>query len=223
MMNSAFSNEGYSSKDKDLKDEIDRVHRFIATRALKTDKRNLQVDTLGYVNSNAVQFVVEKELTVGDIDHRKMGFRFGAMRNVEFKRLGLDSCYGFPYLANIVDASGNNISSINELPKCKYKSLDLSKNPITSLENIHTKLTECHQLTLPTTITRNVLGLLKVKGLNAVALFSISGPVSDSAFELFEALKIVNHYLRLGNGKSPDVFACQEDLIDADLKDFAEL
>ena len=222
-MNSAYSKEGYSTKDKELKDEIDRIHRFIATRALKTDKRNLEVDTLGYVNSNAVQFVVEKELTVGDIDHRKLGFRFGAMRNVEFKRLGLDSCYGFPYLANIVDASENNITSINELPKCKYKSLDLSKNPITSLENIHTKLTECQHIILPTGITRNVLGLLKVKGLNAVATPAFSGAVLDRFLDLFGALKIVNRHLALGNGKPPDVFACQEDLIDADLKDFAEL
>lgn len=163
-MNSIHDN-GYSYTDKQIRDECERVHRFIATRCLKTDKRELSVDSYAFVNLNISSFAVGKELTTGEINHRKLGFHFGAVRNISFMRLGLDSLYGFPYLANMVDASENNISSINELPKCKYKSLDLSKNPITSLQGIGDKLTECTQLTLPLTIQSHILGLLKVKGL----------------------------------------------------------
>lgn len=214
-MNS-IHNVSYSQKDKQIQDERERVYRFIATRALKTDKRELTVDSYGFVNLNVVEFTVEKELTTGDIDHRKLGFHFGAVRNISFKRLGLDSLYAFPYLANMVDASENNISSINELPMCKYKTLNLGKNPITSLHGIANKLTECKQLVIPNTITSHILGLLKVKGLSSV---SIQGFPEDNP-NLTSAIKIINRHLSSTN---PDIIDCQEEFIDNNLKDYAEM
>jgi hypothetical protein len=213
----------YSQEEELKRKEYDRVTRFIATRALKTDKRNLIVDENGYVNTNAVNLDFEKELTTGDINHRKLGFRFGAVRNISFLRVGLDSMYGFPYLANMVDASSNNISSINELPMCMYKSLDLSKNPITSLAGIHNKLKECTQLTIPTTVTGPLLGLLKIKGLKAILIMDDDMyNESESSYDnLSNAIRIMNKYLK--DEKSTNILACQEALIDNDLKDFAEM
>jgi|694.fasta_scaffold04879_19 hypothetical protein len=217
MLNSMNNVGGYSQKDKQIQDERERVHRFIATRALRTDKRELTVDSYGFVNLNVVEFTVEKELTTGDIDHRKLGFHFGAVRNISFKRLGLDSLYAFPYLANMVDASENNISSINELPMCKYKTLNLSKNPITSLHGIAGKLTECTLLAIPDTVRSHILGLLKVKGLKTVVTTEF---LTKDKVELFLMLKIVNKHL---SSKNPNMIDCQRELIENDLDEYAEM
>lgn len=87
-------------------------------------------------------------------------------------------------------------------------------NPI-SLENIHLKIPQCKTLIFFHSIDKiesNVLGLLKIKTLNHITIW----PSLSTNLEWYS---ILDKHFR----SDKDLFACQEELIDAGYKDYAEL
>lgn len=103
---------------------------------------------------------------------------------------------------------GNNLRSLEGAP-AKIKSLDCSNNHLTSLKGIHKIFTEIDG---EANFTRNdisshVLGLLKIKGLKEVSM-------KNTRVE-----NILNEHL---SGER-NIFACQADLEDQGLDDYAQL
>jgi len=87
-------------------------------------------------------------------------------------------------------------------------------NPI-SLENIHLKIPQCKALIFFHSIDKiesNVLGLLKIKTLNHITIW----PSLSTNLEWYSILH--KHFK-----SDKNILACQEELIDAGLKDYAEL
>ena len=120
--------------------------------------------------------------------------------------------------------SGNYaITSIEYLPE-EAGGYILRNTSIKSFSGIHKvikKVTGLQEATimLPSCAEHAFLGFLKIPGLEELKLSQV---VQDRGVgirkELIQAVNIVNKYLPLGN-----VFECQEELIDNDLKDYAEL
>jgi hypothetical protein len=73
-------------------------------------------------------------------------------------------------------------------------------------------------------IESHVLGLLKIEGLRC-AVFSVSDRISDGASSKYQSHKfhkldeIINRHLLTGK----DIFACQEELIEAGFEEYAKL
>jgi len=122
------------------------------------------------------------------------------------------------------------LENFNGVPKRINGRLDFSEAPgMTSLNQIHQHFEYISErLILPVSITSDILGVLKVSGLQEIAFredFTINftkvdGVVSSRVIYLNKVAKIVNEHL---SKSKRDILQCQEDLIDADFKDFANM
>jgi hypothetical protein len=105
------------------------------------------------------------------------------------------------------DCANNYITSLEFCPRIIGKTLSAKQNRIENLHDIHKHLQSCVQLVLTDNpIKSHVLGLLKIEKLTSVEL-------DNSKVE-----EIINKYLPLG-----DIFACQEELIEAGFEEYAKL
>ena len=120
---------------------------------------------------------------------------------------------------------GCNLTSYEGLPKkigtrnFVLSWLNLHDNPITSLKGIGHYYSggQCGKsIKLPLSIKSNILGLLQINKLERVFIES-NGQTANP--DLYSACEIVTKYLQ----GSRDILDCQEELIDAGLKDFAKL
>ena len=102
----------------------------------------------------------------------------------------------------------NQLTSLKGAPKHIGGSFWCDRNQLTSLEGIHEQILEIngHADFEKNPIKSHVLGLLLIKGLTSVKLDNDRLSV------------IINKYLPLG-----DIMACQNELIDAGLEDFAQI
>lgn len=142
--------------------------------------------------------------------------RFGVC--VSFKATGmfLTSMKGCPKIVtNVFHVCDNKISSLDGLP-LSARVIDIRENPITSLTGI-AKLTSCEELWLPNSITSNMLGLLQMKSLKRLYCDGNFSVKDDSKFQ--NAFSIIKKHF----DSEHDVIACQEELIDNGLKDYAEV
>ena len=110
----------------------------------------------------------------------------------------------------------NELESLKGCPQIVGGYFNCNDNHLTSLESIHMHVHEIRGVAYFTEnpIKSHVLGLLKIKGLQAVSL------------DNDEVQKIMNKYLRGTTGKDPsirDIVDCQEELMDNDLEDYALL
>jgi hypothetical protein len=108
------------------------------------------------------------------------------------------------------------LRSISQLPPINVSTgIDISAAPfLTDLIGVHKTLSFTNGLiALPSTIRRGGLGLILVKGDLRII------PSTRSSPRLRAALAIISKYRE----RSLDVLACQEELIDNDLDEFAEL
>jgi len=140
-------------------------------------------------------------------------------------KCNLGSLKGSPKKVGGKYSISNNyaITSIEYLPE-EAGGYILRNTSIKSFSGIHKvikKVTGAAEPTimLPSSAEHAFLGFLKIPGLKQLTLSQV---VQDRGAgvrkELIHAVNIVNKYLPLGN-----IFACQEELIDNDLKDYAEL
>jgi len=140
--------------------------------------------------------------------------RFGVCVSFKASHMNLSTMVGCPKIVtNKFDVSHNSIRTLEGLP-LNAQVVDLRNNPIQSFEGIH-ELRDCVEMWIPCSITSNMLGLLKMKTLKKL--------YCDTNFntgntQFHAAFKIVKHHF--DNGRN--LFACQEELIDNDLKDYAE-
>ena len=111
----------------------------------------------------------------------------------------------------------SNLYSLKGIAEEIGTSLFLARNNLTSLHNIHKQIKHIGDSADFTRnpITNCVLGLLLIDGLEHVAL----GDRYDEDLELNKVQMIINKYLE----GDKDVFACQEELIEAGFEEFAKL
>lgn len=119
-------------------------------------------------------------------------------------------------------AHDNNLSTFKNFPEILTGPdgegiFDLSTNNFNSLKDIHKHIKEARELMfVDNPIKSHVLGLLKINGLRQVTLTHVV--VRPDEKELARVEGIINDHLSEG-----DVFACQQELIDAGLEAFAQL
>lgn len=91
---------------------------------------------------------------------------------------------------------------------------DQEHNKLTSLKGIHKHITKVGSVCIGGSITKDILGLILLEP----AFISLAGPIKNASLQ--KAINILNNHL--GVGKS-GVLSAQQELIDADLDDYAEL
>ena len=116
------------------------------------------------------------------------------------------------------------LENFNGVPKRINGRLDFSEAPgMTSLNQIHQHFEYINErLILPNSITSDILGVLKVRGLQGISFRDdfTRDVGSSTVIYLNKVAKIVNEHL---SKSKRDILQCQEDLIDADFKDFANM
>jgi hypothetical protein len=134
----------------------------------------------------------------------------------------LVSLNGAPRKVKTFSAVGNKLKTLDGIPKEIDGDCFLSNNKLTNLHNIHHLVETINGKLelLGNPIESHVLGLLKIKKLKNVkfSLLNANSTTSKRIFRLVQLGKIINKYLPLG-----DIFACQEELIEAGLDEFAQL
>ena len=93
---------------------------------------------------------------------------------------------------------------------------------ITSLSNVSQYIHQAEQIYLPSSIVSHVLSLLKIKQLRLVLT---SGYCENLCLQ--KTVNILNNHLKKWDlhdaSWCPDIWACQEELLDNDLHEFAQL
>jgi hypothetical protein len=114
----------------------------------------------------------------------------------------------------------NKFTNVEDFPEYVEGNIDISSNKhLKSLSGIHKNLKECNgKLTIPADLKGGMLGLLKVKGLKKVT-FDEDEVSEHQIPELAKACEIIAKYLN----SDRNLIACQKELYDNDLDDFAEL
>jgi len=104
------------------------------------------------------------------------------------------------------------LASLEGFPKYCRGHVRLSQAKNLSFANVHKHILAANIISVDPYYVGPMLGFLKIQNLQEIKyLFADKG-------NFHEAAKIINKYLPLGN-----IFECQEELIDNDLKDYAEL
>jgi len=116
------------------------------------------------------------------------------------------------------------LKDFNGVPRRINGRLDFSEAPgMTSLNQIHQHFEYINErLILPNSITSDILGVLKVRGLQGISFRDdfTRDVVSSRVIYLNKVAEIVNEHLLKSKR---DILQCQEDLIDADFKNFANM
>ena len=131
-------------------------------------------------------------------------------------------------LFGVVDGDmiiSGTLKDFNGVPRRINGRLDFSEAPgMTSLNQVHQHFEYINErLVLPNSITSDILGVLKVRGLQGISFhddFTIDETLAQpKVISLHKVAEIVNEHL----SKDRNILQCQEDLIDADFKDFANM
>lgn len=130
-------------------------------------------------------------------------------KNFECSFNQITSLVGAPqYISLDFWCNNNQLTSLEGAPQHIGGNLWCSNNRIESLENIHEQILEINGIAdfESNPIKSHVLGLLLIKSLKKVN------------FDNRQLANIINKYLPLG-----DIMACQNELIDAGLEEFAQI
>ena len=143
----------------------------------------------------------------------RLRVQFNNVQNIYFDYLKLDNAFGFPLKALTVSLGNNNFKNLSSFPfGCQYGDFNLKNNPIESFSGIE-KLS-ITRLYLSSNINAGLLSLLRAKKLGAINCLDRQSPEFDMA------IQIINKQLI---SKDRDILECQEELIDAGLKQYAKL
>ena len=122
------------------------------------------------------------------------------------------------------DVASNELTDLEYVPEYIGTYLQINKNKISSLANIHTKIKHVKRIEcIGNPIKSNVLGLLKISGLENVYMFDEGKHIYGISYpEINEKLKTVEEIVNrhLPNG---DILECQVELLDAGLSEYAKL
>jgi hypothetical protein len=135
-------------------------------------------------------------------------------------------------------ANSNELTSLKGIPDIKFRYLHFDKNkltsfegfpkqslyivisgnPFTSFSDVHKHIENCQQFTLPVVKT-GLLSFFKIKDCISITFYSFGAKEPELAKECEAAAKIVTKHLQSGY----NLFACQTELMEAGLKDYAKL
>jgi len=180
-------------------------HRVMTTNRLKANKEwNLLCDDGGYVDEeeNFEQIYFKKRAT--PFKHPKFAsFEYSSLTSIPS---------GLAPIMHALNLEGNQIAGGFEHLPNHVDLLNLRNNKIRSLSGLGNSKRSLFQLDLShNPIESNILSLLKCEFINELMYENVPGQAK-------KALDILSNHL-----KSKNVFTCQEELIDNNLKDFAEL
>ena len=121
----------------------------------------------------------------------------------------LKSLKGCPEHVGFLYADSNQIDSIEGLPKTVKTYISLDHNKITNLHNIHKMVKKMNGVIYlrDNPITSHILGVLLIEGCELIIL------------DYPKVHNIINKHLK----GDRDVFACQEELIEAGFDEYAKL
>jgi hypothetical protein len=122
---------------------------------------------------------------------------------------------GGPEKCRLFNASNNKLTSFEGFPK-HAQFIQSYGNPITSFSDVHKHIPRCQGFTLPPVKT-GVLAFFKVKDCTSIAFTTNGRKTEDGEFD--KVAQIVTKHLQ---DRNRNILACQEELIDNDLKDYAE-
>jgi hypothetical protein len=212
-----MTSSSYTSTSYDNEQERSRVISFLRNNVSRHDLSILEVDEYGYVNIlNTQNFVVPQRCVVDG----KLAFRFGAVRTIDFSRLGLTSLYGIPYLAQLINLSHNSISSLEDLGKTQCKTLNLTGNPITSLPGIDKKLFGCEGILLDIdSLESHLLGAMFIKGFKGYYSEVKDFTKQQKSLPSFRAVLTINKCIT----EKMTILKCQQMLMSANLSEFVKL
>ena len=195
-------------------------------------------------------FEEETKSAYGDFSDRGLstfiGTRINSKINATFKcnNNGLTSLEGGPKrVIGDFECKNNKLTDLKGSPERVIGKIDASNNPeLSSLEGVTPEIDDnlvlynCPRLTslkgihkhfkggylkgvimLPNSINSHLLGLVLIPGLLHAGL------ANANKTRLADALKIINNYLNRHIDEEADVIQCQQELIDAGLKAFAQL
>lgn len=120
----------------------------------------------------------------------------------------LKSLKGAPHQVRNFDVEDNELTSLDHAPKKVDGDFNCRRNKLTSLHNIHKQISSIGGIFSAeyNPIKSDILGLLKIKNLICIHL-------DDDKID-----GIINKYLPEG-----DLIACQQELIEAGLEEYAQL
>jgi len=151
-------------------------------------------------------FVVNKNLLTSlEGGPAKVGTSYSCVTN------HLTNLKGAPKECSIFNASYNPLTSVEGLPEVINEELMLTYTGLDNLKDIHKYLKSCKMMNLYNSpIKSHVLGLLLINDLQFVSFSDNLKPISN----------IINKHIRDG---AQSVFDCQQELIDAGFKEYAQL
>lgn len=155
---------------------------------------------------NGFELKYKLDVVLGDFDVQQRGI-------ASFKNFP-NSVHGH------VNCWNNNITSLEGAPLSIENTLDLVDNPITSFKDIHKHIQSCLRIYVPVSVQSNLLGVLKMKKIPLLSTAS-TDKKKEGYETLSKAVLIINKYGHDSKG-SINILACQEELIDNELKDYAE-
>lgn len=194
-----------------------------SSRSMLTLKRDMISITDGVIDSK-IGIVFND-----DVRLKKLPVTFGKVNQLfECKDLGLTSFAGFPSKIiqtsssnGYLSATGNDFTSLDGIARSVSEIVLTNCNKITSLKNVHKYIDSCERLFVPGSVKSNLLGVLKIKDLAFVHFQDHRSTIEND--KLTRACNIINVYLERGHIGNSEILACQQELIDNDLDDYAEL
>lgn len=198
-------NEITRYQTRNLIDDWNNSNRLVLHELTEDDMINVEGEINLYKIANGWKAISETSGT--------LAVRFGVCVSFLAVQMRLTSMVGCPKIVcNSFNVSQNNITSLEGLP-LSARVVDLRMNPIKSFEGIE-NLRGCEEMWLPNSIESNLLGLLKIKTLKKLYCAT---DFADNRFHL--AFHIIKKYLE----SDKDIIACQRQLIENDLDEYAEL
>ncbi len=198
--------ELFEAEERNMND-LKKLHPYL----FRSNSRSINADQMGLTSLEGSPELIRANFEVQD--NKLVTLKGGPERvegSVFAHRNKLTSLEGSPkYIGKHFSISKNEIEDFAGAPEHIGGAVNFSNNKLRSLHNIHKHFKYIHEhIDLDgNPVISHVLGLLLIDGLEKVFM--------DNT----DVQKIINKHLASGQ----DVFACQEELIEAGYEDYAQL
>jgi len=197
----------------------DDLYKVVHNRTGGTVRKNIDGD-LYTVSSFKVKSVANLILRLKQGMTAELQWNFAlALGNFNVEDCDLISFKNFPdTVRGDVKCYNNKITSFEGVPREIDGVLDLIRNPIASFSGIYKHINKVGRIMIPVNCQSSTLGLLKIKDLGMV-----SSDASDKNHPDYDKLSKMISIINNHNKGNRDILACQEELIEAGLKEYARL
>jgi len=196
----------------DKKEIRDWVKNNLKTTTLKVGDEFIKIKPNGIVDISSSLIVLKD-----DVEYIKVQFGKGVTFCIE-RKSKLQSFKGIPNDITTLSINLDHQIPFDGIEKAEMMSFQFAK--FESLKNIHKHVQYCRQFTLPQEPTKNILDVLKIKGLEEAWITCYTGtikipPGPKRDYKL--ACDIIN---RAAGGSKADILKAQDELLDNDLEDY---